>query len=76
MWRCSAAREATGGPTSFRTMGERDGENILEAKDADGRLFVKEMVDSALNHPSGEITTRSYMWKNPGRTLPAKSRAC
>jgi len=55
--------------------GERDGENIIESKDADGRLFVKEMVDDALTHPAGEITTHSYMWKNPGENTPRKKIA-
>ncbi|MDJ0802491.1 MAG: Cache 3/Cache 2 fusion domain-containing protein [Desulfobacterales bacterium] len=44
--------------------GQRDGENILEAKDADGRLFVKEMVAKALSSQDGEIFDCVYPWKN------------
>ncbi len=46
--------------------GERDGENILDSKDAEGRFFVKEMIDKALTRASGETFTYRYWWKNPG----------
>ena len=46
--------------------GRRDGENILEAKDAEGRLFVKEMIDKTLNAKEGAIFDSVYHWKSDG----------
>jgi methyl-accepting chemotaxis protein len=46
--------------------GKRDGQNIMGAKDADGRLFVKEIIDRALHSPEGEIFDIVYHWKNDG----------
>lgn len=46
--------------------GTRDGENLWENKDADGNLFIQEMVDKAVNLKAGEIAFSSYPWKNPG----------
>lgn len=44
--------------------GERDGENILNARDADGKLFIRSIVDGAVAaEPGGTITVR-YPWKN------------
>ncbi len=46
--------------------GERDGENIWEAKDAAGELFIQRMVEKALKLGPGEIGEDRYPWKNPG----------
>jgi methyl-accepting chemotaxis protein len=46
--------------------GERDGENIWEAKDADGGLFIQDMIKLALDSPEGETAQKEYMWKNEG----------
>ncbi|MFP4455197.1 MAG: methyl-accepting chemotaxis protein [Desulfonatronovibrio sp.] len=46
--------------------GKRDGENIWEAKDADGRFFIQEIVDKALDLEPGEFAQARYPWKNPG----------
>jgi len=46
--------------------GKRDGQNIMNAKDADGRLFIKEMVAKALNSSEGQIFDSVYHWKNEG----------
>lgn len=46
--------------------GERDGENIWEAKDASGRFFIQEIVRKALLLKPGEITEEMYPWQNPG----------
>ena len=48
--------------------GERDGESILDSKDAEGRFFVKEMIDKALTRASGETFTYRYLWKNTGES--------
>jgi methyl-accepting chemotaxis protein WspA len=55
--------------------GERDGENILESRDAQGKLFIQEMVDAALERKSGETFTRSYWWKNPGESAPREKNS-
>ncbi|RMF99909.1 MAG: methyl-accepting chemotaxis protein [Planctomycetota bacterium] len=46
--------------------GERDGENILEAKDANGTPFIQELIDKALKAKPGEISFQRYAWQNPG----------
>lgn len=50
--------------------GKRDGENIWEAKDDAGNLFIQEMVNKALalKAEEGKIPTDfiSYPWKNEG----------
>ncbi len=46
--------------------GRRDGENILEAKDADGRPFIREMIAKALDSQEGEVFDSIYPWKNDG----------
>ncbi|MGA2061435.1 MAG: methyl-accepting chemotaxis protein [Thermoguttaceae bacterium] len=46
--------------------GKRDGENIWEAKDADGRLFIQSIVQKALAAKNGECVFERYPWKNQG----------
>ncbi|MCC7203486.1 MAG: Cache 3/Cache 2 fusion domain-containing protein, partial [Phycisphaeraceae bacterium] len=46
--------------------GKRDGENILEAKDANGNPFIQEMVDKALATRDGASDFVHYDWQNPG----------
>ncbi|MDJ0781211.1 MAG: Cache 3/Cache 2 fusion domain-containing protein [Desulfosarcinaceae bacterium] len=46
--------------------GKRDGENIMGAKDADGRLFIQEIVKKAKVLKPGEFTEVTYPWQNPG----------
>ncbi|MFY9942428.1 MAG: methyl-accepting chemotaxis protein [Desulfobacterales bacterium] len=46
--------------------GKRDGENIWEAKDADGRLFIQEIISKAVDLEPGEIAEATYPWKNQG----------
>jgi methyl-accepting chemotaxis protein len=48
----------------FSKDGERDGENIWEAKDAEGNLFIQEMVSRAAALKSGEIFYQKYPWQN------------
>lgn len=45
---------------------ERDGENILNSQDADGRFFIKSIIEKALVLKEGEITSETYAWKNSG----------
>lgn len=46
--------------------GKRDGENIWEAKDNDGRFFVQSIVNKAVVLRPGETSVERYPWKNAG----------
>jgi methyl-accepting chemotaxis protein len=48
--------------------GKRDGESIIAAKDANGKAFIKEMVDTAVKLGPRKHATISYAWKNAGDT--------
>lgn len=49
--------------------GKRDGENIWESKDANGKYFIQEIVNSTTAKP-GEIMFFQYDWKNPDDPKP------
>ncbi len=55
--------------------GERDGENIWEAVDSDGQLFIQEIIESAVALQPGELATVRYPWKNPGDSEPREKVA-
>ena len=44
--------------------GKRDGENIWNAKDADGRLFIQDMIHHAVDLGPDGVTFERYPWKN------------
>ncbi len=46
--------------------GERDGENIWDAKDDNGTLFIQEIIGKAVNLGPGEIAEQRYPWLNEG----------
>jgi signal transduction histidine kinase len=48
--------------------GKRDGENIWEAKDANGTPFIQEMCRKALAANDGQIVEQKYPWKNEGES--------
>jgi methyl-accepting chemotaxis protein len=48
--------------------GERDGEMIWEAKDADGTYFIQEIVAKARETQNGSSEYVSYPWQNQGET--------
>lgn len=50
--------------------GERDGENIYEAKDAEGNLFIKDIVDKALTLGGDSVAYAFYPWQNEGDPKP------
>jgi methyl-accepting chemotaxis protein len=50
--------------------GQRDGESIWEAKDADGRLFVQSIINKGLKTSNGSMTNEFYPWINPGEPAP------
>jgi|GEM_PF-401898 len=47
---------------------KRDGENIWEAKDSNGDLFIQDIVNNALKLKEGETKIKLYPWKNSGET--------
>ncbi len=55
--------------------GERDGENVLETRAADGRFIVKDMTTNALANPAGTVFFDRYPWQNPGEASPRTKRA-
>ncbi len=48
--------------------GERDGENIWNEKDSEGRYFIQSIVNKAVLLDPGEMATERYAWQNPGET--------
>ncbi len=50
--------------------GERDGEDIWNAKDASGNLFIQEIVRKAVTLGPGETAAISYPWQNKGEARP------
>ncbi len=49
--------------------GKRDGEDIWNSKDADGKLFIQEIINETTAKP-GEIMFFRYSWKNPEDPAP------
>lgn len=41
-----------------------EGQNIYDAQDEEGRFFIKEMCESALQAPPGKVLYSKYFWKN------------
>ena len=50
--------------------GKRDGENIWESKDEDGKLFIQEAIRAARATKPGQTAEITYRWKNPGDPEP------
>ncbi len=46
--------------------GQRDGENLWDSKDAEGRYFVHDIVNKAIKLKKNEVAYDRYPWKNPG----------
>ncbi len=46
--------------------GTRDGEDISQAKDTDGNLFIQEIVAKSKVLKPGEVAEHRYPWQNPG----------
>ena len=55
--------------------GKRDGEDIWEARDADGRLFIQDICTVASQLKPGETTDISYPWQNAGEDHPRRKLA-
>ncbi len=54
--------------------GKSNGVNVIDKVDADGKFFVKEMIDKSVRVP-GEVVMQTYMWKNPDEPAPRKKTA-
>jgi PAS domain S-box-containing protein len=50
--------------------GQRDGEDIWDSKDAEGRYFIQSIMGKALALNPGELATERYPWQNPGEPAP------
>ncbi|MBL8055762.1 MAG: Cache 3/Cache 2 fusion domain-containing protein [Anaerolineales bacterium] len=50
--------------------GQRDGENIWETRDVDGRPVIQEIINTALQLPAGQTAVVEYRWQNPGEPAP------
>ena len=46
--------------------GARDGENLWDARDANGNAFIQRICQKALTLKPGELAMDRYPWKNPG----------
>jgi methyl-accepting chemotaxis protein len=44
--------------------GKRDGENILDSQDADGKYFIQGLINKAVVLRNGDIAFSRYSWKN------------
>jgi methyl-accepting chemotaxis protein len=55
--------------------GQRDGENIWAAQDADGRPFIQAIVAKGLATKGGSADYERYAWKNPGEQQ-ARTKLC
>jgi len=52
--------------------GMRDGEDIWDSKDSDGRLFIRSIIEKGIATKVGSVDYEIYSWQNPGETKPRK----
>jgi len=50
--------------------GKRDGEDIWQARDASGRLFIQAIVEKAIRTEGGKVEFETYPWQNAGEPEP------
>jgi methyl-accepting chemotaxis protein len=50
--------------------GARDGENIWQMQDADGRYVIQSIIEKAVALKPGELATERYRWQNQGEAAP------
>ncbi|QTA79770.1 Double Cache 2 domain-containing protein [Desulfonema limicola] len=55
---------------------QRDDENIIDARDADGKYFVQEMVSKGMVLGPRETAITYYTWKNTGEDQARMKLAC
>lgn len=56
-------------------LGKRDGENVWEAKDPEGKLVIQKIIKLAKETPEGTTSKYSYFWKNPDENEPREKIA-
>lgn len=49
---------------------KRDGEDIWNTRDSDGRYVIQSIIAKAVALKPGESATERYRWQNPGETTP------
>ncbi len=52
-----------------------DGTNIFQAKDADGKFFVQEMIEKGKRLQTGKIDFQTHAWKIPDEKVARKKIA-
>lgn len=50
--------------------GTRDGEVILDSRDANGERFIASLLDATVPLPPGEVYLTTYPWQNAGEPEP------
>jgi len=50
--------------------GKRDGENIWDSKDKDGRPYIQSIVNKAVGLKKREVAYERYPWQNIGESAP------
>jgi PAS domain S-box-containing protein len=50
--------------------GKRDGEDIWETRDRDGRPVIQDLINKATGLRQGELATERYLWHPPGEPGP------
>ncbi|MRR59360.1 MAG: HAMP domain-containing protein, partial [Deltaproteobacteria bacterium] len=50
--------------------GKRDGEDIWETRDHEGRPVIQNLINKATRLKQGELATERYLWQNPGEPGP------
>ena len=66
----SAAPATRRGRYLISCKGERDGENVWDSKDPDGRFFVSSLVSRARRANDGQCVFERYLWQNKGQQQP------
>jgi len=48
----------------------KEGDNIWETRDSQGKFFIQDQIGRAIRQPAGEPTLERYQWQNPGESAP------
>lgn len=48
----------------------RDGENLWDAQDNEGKYFIREVIEKAVALKPGEVAIQRYLWQNPEDPAP------
>ena len=50
--------------------GQRDGENVWNTQDAEGRFTIQSIINKALTLKAGEVAIERYQWQDPDDPTP------